>query len=188
MKKLTVKKTIASLAFSCAALPAFAQEGIVPETAAAPAPAAPASSTIGTETTYWKTEFFDAVLAIRPCKEQGVCAEVHWVNPDEPKIVEYFGDPKLKKSGFGNQVTQDDVKALCGFQPKMQAKQVSANKWAGTLHMRGLGMTFNTEVVLVNENEAHVVTSKAIFSQKDVWKRVEPNDPRYPKCTAPKKN
>ena len=175
------KKTFTAFAFaSCAVLPAFAQEKQIP---VAPPPP--------DEVTYWKTEFFDAVLALHKCKEQGVCAEVHWLNPKDEKIFEYWADPKLKRSlstPSGNKSpSEDDIKSICGFRPKSQFKQVAPDRWQGTMDMRGIGMSVKSDVTMVNDKEIRVDTSKLFFSQKETWQRVEQNDPRYPKCFAPKK-
>lgn len=186
MLRNDIRKKTLSLAFACTVVPAAAQDG-APVASATTPPAIPAGKT------YWKTEHLDMVLAVWPCDKQLVCGEIHWLNPEDDKIYEYFGDRKKRgraagpRSGFDvmPQVTKDDIRALCGFSPRMDFRQVAGNKWAGRIDIRGMGITANMEVTALSENELRVVTSKAFISQKETWRRVAETDPRYPKCVKP---
>lgn len=187
MKKLISASRNVALSFALAASAGAQQPATAP--ASTPATADNAKS----DYTYWKTEFFDAVIAIRKCPETGICGYLHWLNPKDEKIFDYLGDPKTKRqrvpnyeSGVFNGVTENDIKALCGYSPAMQFKQVADKKWTGTLDMRGMGFNVNMNVEERNENELYVVTTKAFYTQKETWRRVKDNDPRYPRCFAPK--
>lgn len=181
LKHQALKKTL-SIAFACTVAPAAAQ-GMVEKTPNALPP----------QTTYWKTEHLDMVLSVRPCEKQVVCGEIHWLNPEDEKIYEYFGDRKNRARQAGPhggfdilpRATQDDIRALCGFSPKMDFRQVADNKWQGKIEIRGMGFTANMDVTAISKDELRVVTSKAIITQKETWRRVEENDPRYPKCVKP---
>ena len=143
------------------------------------APAA-AAHTIGPDPTLWKTGVVDAVISLRTCPETGICGTLHWVNPDDRRAFDYFGDPDTKKTF---RPTRENVLSLCDYTPRMQFNQVAPGHWKGTLHLRGRGMTVNMDAKFVNENELKIVASKAIFSERDTWTRVANNDPRYPRCT-----
>ena len=137
--------------------------------------------------TLWKTQTFDAVISLKPCPETGVCGYVYWLNPDDNKLFDYFGDPKAR-AGRGNVFsegggpTREDVKALCGFSPKMHFAEAADGHWQGRMEMRGMGMTVNVDATKQGERELRVVTSKGIFYQTETWVRVDKNDARYPKC------
>jgi uncharacterized protein (DUF2147 family) len=135
------------------------------------------------EATLWKTQTFDAVIALKPCPGTGVCGEIHWMNPSDHKLFDHFGD-KAKK-GYGP-VTDDDVRALCGFSPKIDFRAVGDNRWQGTMHLRGMNMTVDVDALRTSENTMRVDTSKFIIRQSETWTRVDANDPRYPKCEKPK--
>lgn len=149
-------------------------EGAVPD---APVPPTPA---IGAVETLWKTNVVDAVIRLRTCPESGLCGTLHWVNPEDRRAFDYFGDQDIKKTF---RPTREDILGLCDYKPRMQFNQVAPNKWEGRLEMRGRGVTVNMEATLENENQLKVVASKAIFSERDTWTRVAENDPRYPRCT-----
>lgn len=149
-------------------------EGAVPDTRVPPTPA------IGAVETLWKTNVVDAVIRLRTCPETGLCGTLHWVNPEDRRAFDYFGDQDTKKTF---RPTREDILGLCDYKPRMQFNQVAPNKWEGRLEMRGRGVTVNMEATLENENQLKVVASKAIFSERDTWTRVAENDPRYPRCT-----
>lgn len=152
------------------------------ETAADPAAADALPPAIGPVETLWKTNLVDAVLRLRTCPETGICANLHWVNPTDRGAFDYFGDPNTKKTF---RPTQQDILGLCDYAPAMKFNQVAANRWEGTLHMRGKGLTVNVRATLVDENRIDVVASKLFLSDRDTWTRVAADDPRYPRCTAP---
>jgi len=144
---------------------------------AAPQPPAPA---LGPAETLWKTNLVDAVIRLRTCPETGICGTLHWVNPDDRRAFDYFGDQESKKTF---RPTRDDILGLCDYKPRMQFNQVAPNKWEGKLEMRGRGVTVNMQATLVGDSQMQIVASKAIFSERDTWTRVAENDPRYPRCT-----
>jgi hypothetical protein len=157
---------------------AAAQEA--PLTAAATPPADKAPPALGPVDTLWKTNVVDAVLRLRTCPETGICGSLHWVNPDDRRAFDYFGDQDSKKTF---RPTRQDILGLCGYSPRMDFRRVAEDRWEGTLHMRGRGVTVNMQATLVNENEMKVVASKAIFTERDTWTRIAAADPRYPRCT-----
>lgn len=165
---------------------AFCLAASINAVADAPAPKAdaPAPPQLPKET-LWKTEKFDSVIALRPCPETGMCGEIRWLNPNDTVIADYFGDPAVKQQR-DNGFTADDVKALCGFTPKMNFNEAGTGHWQGRMEMRGLGMTVNVDAMKVDDNNLKVVFSKGIFSKTENWTRVEANDPRYPACKKPK--
>lgn len=136
--------------------------------------------------TLWKTQTFDAVISLKPCPETGVCGYIYWLNPDDAKLFDYFGDPKRKaaRGSFPDIAgpTRDDVNALCGFSPKMHFTQAADGHWQGRMEMRGMGMTVSVDATKKGERELRVVTSKGIFYQTETWVRVDKDDARYPKC------
>lgn len=138
---------------------------------------------VAEEATLWKTQTFDAVIAMKPCPGTGVCGEIHWMNPSDHKLFDYFGD-KAKKAG--QPVTDDDVKALCGFSPKIDFRVAGDNRWLGTMHLRGMGFSVNVDAVRTSDSTMRVDTSKLIIRQSETWTKVDANDPRYPKCDKPK--
>lgn len=144
------------------------------------APPQPAGSALGGTESFWKTNVVDAVLRLRTCPETGICGSLHWVNPDDRRAFDYFGDQESKTTF---RPTRQDILGLCGYSPRMHFRRVAENRWEGTLHMRGRGVTVNMQATLVNENEMKVVATKAIFTERDTWTRVAENDPRYPRCT-----
>jgi uncharacterized protein (DUF2147 family) len=152
--------------------------------AATPAPAKAAAPELPQSPTLWKTESFDAVIQLQPCPETGVCGSLHWVNPSDTALFEKFGDRSGRS--FGDDITKDDVKGLCGFSPKMQFNQVAPGQWQGKMDLRGMNMTVGVEATGVDDKTMHVKFSKGIFSQSETWRRVEAGDPRYPKCEKPK--
>jgi uncharacterized protein (DUF2147 family) len=132
------------------------------------------------EETLWKTKTFDAVVALKPCAKTGVCGSIYWLNPDDRKLHDYFGDPKTR--GVDGP-TREDVAALCGFSPKMSFNEASPGHWQGKMDMRGMNMTVNVDATRSEDGkELRVVTSKGIFWQTETWERVMPGDARYPKC------
>lgn len=137
------------------------------------------TATIGPEPTLWKTGVVDAVISLRTCPETGICGQLHWVNPDDRRAFDYFGDQDSKT---GRRPTRENILSLCDYTPRMQFNQIAPNKWKGTLHLRGRGMTVNMEATLADAHTLKVVASKAIFSERDTWTRVASNDPRYPRC------
>lgn len=165
---------------------AFCMAAAVNAVAEAPVPAAqtPQPKEPATET-LWKTQTFESVIALRPCPETGMCGEIRWLNPNDTRITDYFGDPAVKAQR-DNGFTIDDVKALCGFTPKMQFAEAAGGHWQGRMEMRGLGMTVNVDAAKVDDNNLKVVFSKGIFSKTETWTRVEPGDSRYPACVKPK--
>lgn len=148
---------------------------------AAGAPAAPAAGAppVGPVETLWKTNMVDAVLRLRTCPETGICASMHWVNPDDRRAFDYFGDQDSKKTF---RPSRQDILGLCGYTPRMQFNQVAPNRWEGTLHLRGKGVTVNMRATLTDDRTLDIVASKAIFRERDTWTRLEANDPRYPRC------
>jgi len=125
------------------------------------------------EETYWKTNIVDAVIALRPCPETGICGKIVWTNPQDRKLQDYFGDPK--RAGDEN---------LCGYSPRISFRQVAADRWKGTMEMRGYNINANMDVTLTGTDTLHVKASKFIFAETDTWRRVEKNDPRYPHCAG----
>ncbi|MFN7113927.1 MAG: hypothetical protein ACK4PK_06160 [Alphaproteobacteria bacterium] len=147
---------------------------------ASPAPAGEATPALGPVDTLWKTNVVDAVLRLRTCPETGICGSLHWVNPEDRRAFDYFGDQDSKKTF---RPTRQDIMGLCDYAPRMQFNQVAPNRWEGKLDMRGRGVTVNMTATLVGDNQIQVVASKAIFSERDTWTRVAHDDPRYPRCT-----
>lgn len=147
--------------------------------AAQDAEGAAAQPALGPADTLWKTNVVDAVLRLRTCPETGICGSLHWVNPDDRRAFDYFGDQDSKKTF---RPTRQDIMGLCDYAPTMQFNQVAPNRWEGKLHMRGRGVTVNMQATLVNDQQMQVVASKAIFSERDTWTRIADNDPRYPRC------
>lgn len=148
--------------------------------AAATAPAGEATPALGSIETLWKTNVVDAVLRLRTCPETGICGSLHWVNPDDRRAFDYFGDQDSKKTF---RTTRDDILSLCDYAPAMQFNHVAPGRWEGKLHIRGRGVTVNMQATVVGDNQIQVVASKAIFSERDTWIRIAENDPRYPRCT-----
>ncbi len=134
--------------------------------------------------TLWKTQTFDAVIELQPCGPSGLCGQVHWLNPADKKLFEYFGDRSNREPGQA--ITTDDVKALCGFTPKIDFTKIADNRWQGTMELRGMGMSVNVDATRLDDNAMRVDTSKLIIRQTETWTRVDPADPRYPKCEKPK--
>jgi hypothetical protein len=134
--------------------------------------------------TLWKTQTFDAVIELQPCPETGMCGQLHWMNPADKKLFEYFGDRSGREPGQA--ITADDVKALCGFTPKIDFKKTAENRWQGTMELRGMGMSVNVDATRIDDNAMRVDTSKLIIRQSETWTRVDAKDPRYPKCEKPK--
>jgi len=134
------------------------------------------------EETLWKTQKFDAVIALRPCDSSGVCGEIRWLNPDDTGLTDYFGDPARRGEGVDSRA---EVEALCGFSPKMQVKDAGPGRWQGQMELRGMGMNVNIDAQKINDQQLKVVFSKGIFSRTENWTRVQPNDPRYPACKKP---
>lgn len=124
------------------------------------------------EKTYWKTNIVDAVIALGPCPETGICGEIVWANPQDRKLQDYFGDP-------GREGDED----LCGYRPRISFRQVAANRWKGTMEMRGYNIHANMDVTLDGTDRLHIKASKFIFDETDTWQRIRKNDPRYPHCT-----
>lgn len=189
------EKVIFSLAVSFASA-AHSQEAAKVSSAPVPTPT-PAVTPVAlpvsfqtSEETLWKTEFLDTVIAMRKCPESGVCGQLYWMNPKDEKIIEYMGE---KKTTFDNDAfanpseLEKSIQALCGYSPKLQFKQVADGHWKGTMHMRGYGMNVNIDVKVLSETELAVVSSKAFVTKKETWRKISPNDTRYPKCTLPKK-
>jgi len=116
------------------------------------------------EATYWKTQTFDAVIAMKPCTGTGVCGEIHWMNPSDHKLFDYFGDRTKKGAG---PVTDEDVRALCGFSPKIDFKTVGDNRWQGTMELRGMNMTVNVDALRTSDTTMRVDTSKLIIRQSE---------------------
>lgn len=129
--------------------------------------------------TLWKTEYLDTVISTRPCSENSICHSLYWLNPNDDKITDYFGEPGKTAAG------RNGALSLCGFSPKSEFRQVAADRWEGQVELRGLSTTANVVTTRINENEMRVVTSIAIFSKTEKWMRVEPGDTRYPKCKIP---
>lgn len=135
--------------------------------------------------TLWKTKTFDAVVSLKPCPESGMCGYLYWLNADDTKLFDYFGDPKVKSErGDFPGVTRADIEALCGFSPKMNFTQAAdkPDHWQGRMEMRGMGMTVNVDASKISDRELRVVTSKAFFGRTETWTRVDKDDPKYPKC------
>lgn len=141
--------------------------------ALAASPAAAGAVDLTREETYWKTNLVDAVIALRPCPETGICGKFVWTNPNDRKLQTYFGDPN--RAGDEN---------LCGYSPSIDFKQVAPNRWKGTMEMRGYNIRANMDVSLSGTDTLQVKASKFIFSETDTWQRVSKNDPRYPHCTG----
>ena len=135
------------------------------------APSAQATSPLQKET-HWKTNIVDAVIALRPCPQTTICGEIVWHNPADAKAQEYFGNPATAEADN-----------LCGFSPRMQFERVAENHWRGTMDMRGRGITVHMDAQLLNDTTLEITASKFIFTERDTWKRIEKNDPRYPRCS-----
>lgn len=144
----------------------------------AAAPAA-AHDDIQNTQTYWKTNIVDAVITLYPCEPAGVCSQIVWINDKKTDVYEYFGDPAVLRQ---RRPTVEDVQSLCGFSPRVDFERTAANRWEGTMEVRGKRMTLNMRATLVDDRTLQIVASKAIFSKRDTWRRVEANDPRYPDC------
>ncbi len=134
--------------------------------------------------TLWKTQTFESVIALRPCPSTGMCGEIRWLDPNDTKLADYFGNPATKGD---NGYTVDDVKALCGFSPRMQFAEASTGHWQGTMELRGWGMTAKVDATVIDDNNLKVTFAKGIFSKTENWTRVAPTDARYPACTKPGK-
>jgi len=137
----------------------------------APPAEARATGPMDGEETYWKTNIVDAVIALRPCPETGICGKLVWANPQDRKLKDYFGDPK--RHGAEN---------FCGYSPRLSFRQVAPDRWKGTMEMRGYNIHANMDVRMEGTDKLHVKASKFLFSESDTWHRVEKNDPRYPHC------
>jgi len=175
IRRLQRQARALTLAFGVTAAGAGTQEPVQ-----IPAPPQPVAGALGPVETLWKTNVVDAVLRLRTCPETGICGELHWVNPDDRRAFDYFGDQSSKKT---SRPTRQDILGLCDYAPRMDFRRVAENRWEGTLHMRGRRMTVNMQATAVSENELRIVASKAIFTERDTWTRVAEDDPRYPRCT-----
>lgn len=147
-----------------------------------PAPATPAPSSSATDVTLWKTESLDAVIRIEN-GPNGAHSELYWMNPKDTRIFDYFGDKAGRETGSA--VTEDDVKALCGFSPRLDFKAVGEQRWRGTMKLRGMGMDVNVEATRLSDRQLRVDTSKFIIRQSETWTRIDAGDPRYPACKKP---
>lgn len=172
-----------TLAFSAAAAP--------PSASAPKAPAAPHQMPVSGET-LWKTEYLDTVISLQKCRDENVCGYIYWVNPDDSRIFDFFGDPE-KRSGLSSAFSLDydpaaaatDVLSVCGHSPKTDFSQVDDKKWRGTMELQGMGKTARVDVTNVNDNELRVVSKIGPFSKTETWRRIAPGDPRYPRCAQP---
>lgn len=127
--------------------------------------------------TYWKTNMVDAVIALRPCPETTVCARLVWFNPADDNLHTYFG-----VAGQRARTPEQLSSAFCNFSPRMSLTQTSPTTGQGTLHARGMRMTFNLQATVVSDQRIDVRVSKAIVTKRDTWTRVSATDPRYPHC------
>lgn len=170
-----------SLAFSSAAL--------APPIVATPLPPDPAPLS---KETLWKTEYLDTVISLRECAENNVCGYIYWVNPNDTKIYDYFGDPRQRfnlPASFSLEnnppPSATDILSVCGHSPKTDFRQVADKKWQGTMELRGMNMTVKMNVTQISDDELKVVSKFGLFSKTETWRQVPPGDLRYPKCAFP---
>jgi hypothetical protein len=122
------------------------------------------------------------VVSLRPCPETGACGYIYWLNPADKKLHDYFGQRKP----FDEAVTEEDVKSLCGFAPKMNFNPATAPNWEGRMELRGMGMDVGVNATPIDENRLRVVFSKGFIRQTETWTKISPDDKRYPRCDLKK--
>lgn len=132
----------------------------------------------GSETSYWKPASVDAIIALHRCPETTACGEIYWYNPRDKRVAGNFGDPHLPKG------TPQD---FCGFSPRMNFREVSVNKWRGTMNVRGRNITVRMDIDAVDADTIRLTgyldpLTRMIYSKKDTWHRVDIPDARYPAC------
>jgi hypothetical protein len=177
-KKGAVRRALVSLslAFSCAAIPAFAGEN----------PEKPPAPGIEKAEGLWKVEYVNAVIRIEKCPGKTACASLYWLDPDDARIYDNLANPKEKqKKMWDDPVTREDVLSLCGFSPNMDIRPAPGGGWEGTLETRGTGVTANIAISMVNDDEMRVVGSKFLLTREEKWRRVSPDDKKYPACKKP---
>jgi len=143
-----------------------ARKGIATLTAAftlaAPLPAR-AVGAQDTAPSLWKTEGFDAVVELAPCPEKGACGHIYWLNPDDTRLFDYFGDKSRLPAGA--EPTRKDVEALCGFSPDMEMHRDpdAPDHWHGNMEMRGMGLRVRVDAERDGPRKLDITFSKAIF-------------------------
>jgi hypothetical protein len=76
----------------------------------------------------WKPDSLNTVVAVERCPDAPAkpCVSLYWIDPQDKRIFDYFGDPNLLSrdnfaedefSSFRRTPSEADVAALCGYSP-----------------------------------------------------------------------
>ena len=96
-----------------------------------------AAAALSKEISYWRIPGHDAVFSATLCEERGICARVHYINPQDKTVREMFDKLKDKAESRSrsrsSQVIEDaDIMSLCGYQPNVTTEQKSPTHWYGS--------------------------------------------------------
>lgn len=173
----------------------FSLAAIAPEAAAEQPVTPPGNAAENTQAQFdprglWKTERFDSVVTLEDCppgSDQELCSRIWWVNPKDHEIFEWFGSGNKTRY----EITDRDVLSLCGMKADITANATGLNQWKGKLYAPGQHITLTIEVEMPDPDTAKLVEYVDIpfisaIKERETWRRVGEDDPRYPRCAPPK--
>lgn len=178
LSPVTIAFTLATMSLSSSSTHAVAEEDAREERIIDP-------------TGLWKVNRFDIVVSIEECDTEEYCPTIHWIAEGETDVYGYFGPGKKERNERGiKEPTRDNILELCGSPLNFKIEPAGDNptKRKGVVHISGWDMWANMTLHLTDENTAKVNISKFIFSEKDTWNRIPPEQhKKYQRCTPPKR-
>lgn len=95
------------------------------------------ASPLTEEASYWRLDGHDAVFSAAVCETRGLCATVHYLNPQDKMTRDLFrkladrADPRPHR-GAPRHIDDADIHSLCGYQPEVVTKEKEDGLWHGT--------------------------------------------------------
>lgn len=138
---------------------------------------------------YWKIPGYDATFEVVKCEKKGICATIHSLNAQDPKIKELFSDlmdkaDPLPRRAPPRVINDEDIHSLCGYKPEITIEQKSAGNWHGTFLALVSGREYTLKLIELSEGGLHVKINVPyiFFLGKDAQAERVLNPP--PACVA----
>jgi hypothetical protein len=104
--------------------------------------------------TYWSHPDYDGVLDVWNCPERGVCAVVHSINANDPKVRKAAA--KLVKKNVSDVTDADVMKEFCGYEAQFSdMKQLEPGHWQGKIWIASHHSFFGVD--LKPSDDAHTL-------------------------------
>jgi len=123
---------------------------------------------------FWLVQNKKAVVEVSE-HEDGLHGNLYWIKPGGERYDKKNPDETLRNT------------PMCGLQIIEGGEyNPTKEKWqGGQIYHAEWGKKFKVEVKLKKEDRLNITGFLGPFPGTDKWKRVGPDNPKYPKCTPP---